>query len=183
MLGYNYNKDTKEFTGTSELRINPRNGSTYLVPANCTQIEINGKKAGSVEVFESNSWKYEEDHRKETVYSKETGVSIIIDYLGKIKSDETKVKPPINTRYYKFSKNKWVIDESKKTELIDTITNLIKTHTEQAIKDELWKLPEEEETKFETEYEQFRYSTREDAIASILALADKTMAELIELLK
>ena len=182
MLGYNYDGKTKEFVGTSELHFNPRDKKEYLLPADCTKTPINGAKENFAEVFNDGKWEYKEDHRGDIVYLKSDGSRFTIEKIGKIDSKYTTVVPPVNAQYYKFT-TKWVLDNSKKTELIDIITGLIKQHTEQAIQDELWKLPEEEETKFESEYEQFRFSTREDAISNILALNDKTMEQLINLLK
>ena len=139
-------------------------------------------KKGSAICMENDKWIYVEDHRGEVVYLKSDGSPFTVDKIGKIDNKYTTVIPPSNVQYYKFT-DKWELDEDTEFDLITTITSLIKFHTEQAIKDELWTLPVEGEGKFEGEYEQFRYNSRDEAVAYILSLADKTMAELIDMLK
>ena len=185
---YGWDEETKEYVYKTESPINfiesTKDKIVYWAERAdlCTSIKPLEVKEGFAICIKDDKWEYKEDHRDEIVYLKVDGSPFTIEKIGKINNKYTTVVPPINVQYYKFT-DKWELDADTKLALITTITELIKLHTEKAIKDELWELPVEDEGKFESEYEQFRYSSRDDAIAYITSLADKSMEELINLLK
>ena len=184
---YSWDEETKEYIYQTDSPINfiesTKDKIVYWVERAdlCTSIKPLEVKEGFAICIKDDKWEYKEDHRDEIVYLKVDGSPFTIEKIGKIDNKYTTIVPPVNVQYYKFT-DKWELDADTKLALITTITKLIKLHTEKSITDELWELPVEDEGKFESEYEQFRYSSREDAIANILLLKDKTMEELIALL-
>ena len=172
---HTFNTETGEYIDTAKYK---------FPPFNSTNTGLLQPKESFARIFKNGFCEYIEDNRGMTVYNKSTKASSTVDYLGAIKENyTTKEYEYLEYQVWSEEEDMWVFDESRKGILIEDVTNLVKHHTEQAIKDELWELPVEDEGKFETEYEQFRYSSREDAAAYITTLADKTMEELVELLK
>ena len=185
---YGWDEETKEYVYKTESPINfiesTKDKIVYWVERAdlCTSIKPLEVKEGFAICMENDKWEYKEDHRDEIVYLKVDGSPFTIEKIGKIDSKYTTITPPANVQYYKFT-DKWELNEDTRNTLIEDISSLVKSHTKKAIEDELWTLPEEVETKFESEYEQFRYNSIEEALVYITSLVDKTMEELIDLLK
>lgn len=65
----------------------------YLIPWLCIIADEPELKAGYIPQWLGNVWKYIEDHRGETVYSKQTGERIRISELGVLPDDVTTQAP------------------------------------------------------------------------------------------
>lgn len=106
MLIYNYDKDTKEYTFSSEAEKNPeesyKSGEFIpLVPAFATLVKPLRNKKGFAIVFQNDVWEYAEDHRGEKVINPSTEEVTIVDYLGGIKEGFIDYEIYINSEEYK----------------------------------------------------------------------------------
>ena len=90
---------------------------------------------------------------------------------------------PENSEFYTYDWDKqiWILNESKKDNLISVISDKVKDQTENNISTGLW-LDEGEEVEFTSTYEHLRFINISDAKSFITSLKTKTMEELIELL-
>lgn len=91
---YNYNKETKEFTTSTNATENPLEKGKYLIPANATDKEPLEPKDGFAVCFneKNKEWEYIEDNRGIAYNIRE---KVIIDYLGKLKDGITKEPVPM----------------------------------------------------------------------------------------
>lgn len=107
---YNYNKETKEFTTSTNATANPLEKGEYIIPANATTKEPLTQKEGFAVCFDEakKEWEYQEDNRGKTIYSTTTKEASIVDYLGAIKEGFTLLVP---TEFDKWENNSWVVDE------------------------------------------------------------------------
>ncbi|ELV1587262.1 TPA: tail fiber assembly protein [Escherichia coli] len=103
---YNYDGDTREFLSSS---------SEYLavgvgLPANsCVDAPGEAKEGSAIcRTADFTTWEYVADHRGETVYSTETGESLIVSLLGDYPEGTTTLAPA--TPYDKWDGSEWVTD-------------------------------------------------------------------------
>ncbi|EDU9929508.1 TPA: tail fiber assembly protein [Salmonella enterica subsp. enterica serovar Saintpaul str. CFSAN004155] len=103
---YNYDGDTREFLSSS---------SEYLavgvgLPANsCTDAPGEAKEGSAIcRTADFTTWEYVADHRGETVYSTETGESLIVSLPGDYPEGTTTLAPA--TPYDKWDGSEWVTD-------------------------------------------------------------------------
>lgn len=106
---HNYNKDTKEFTTSTNATENPLEKGKYLIPANATIKEQIALKDSFAICFneELDKWEYIEDNRDKTVYSTADKTESKISYLGALKDGFTFLKPNV---YDKWNGTKWIKD-------------------------------------------------------------------------
>lgn len=104
---YNFRVDTNEYIGASDSYIPPHTG----LPANCTTVKPGNTPDGFVSVFDvaSQSWVKTEDHRGQTVYSIDSGASILISVLGPLPENVTSCGP--NGMFESWNGTEWVKDE------------------------------------------------------------------------
>jgi len=79
---YNYDKDTKEFTGEGDARLSPLEDNVHLIPAFATTTVVNAEKADFIRVFKSDAWSYEAIPAADPVW-KELGYASEADYDAK----------------------------------------------------------------------------------------------------
>lgn len=108
MKVYKYDTQTKEFL--QELEINEAYGTNLPFTAIIKPLT---KKDGFAVCFKGTKWEYVEDNRDITIYSKETKQESKISYLGKIKEDETTLKPEQFDKW-DYETNSWVEDTEAK---------------------------------------------------------------------
>ncbi len=108
---YNYNKETKEFTTSTNATESPREKGNYLIPANATIKEPLPLKDGFAICFneEKQSWEYIEDNRNKTVYQISTKQELKVDYLGAIKAEHTLLVPKEFDKWDDATKS-WIKD-------------------------------------------------------------------------
>ncbi|MFR0227898.1 tail fiber assembly protein [Escherichia coli] len=99
-----YDAVTSEYTGWSDEYINVG----VSMPGHSTDKDPGDEVSGEVAVFSDGTWKQEEDHRDETVYSTESGEASIVDYIGPVRDGYTSTAP--STPYDKWNGKKWVTD-------------------------------------------------------------------------
>lgn len=107
---YNYDGDTREFLSSS---------SEYLavgvgLPANsCVDAPGEAKEGSAIcRTADFTTWEYVADHRGETVYSTETGESLIVSLLGDYPEGTTTLAP--STPYDTWNGSEWVTDTEAK---------------------------------------------------------------------
>ena len=82
------------FVGMTVADLDPLNtNGNYLIPRLCITADEPEFKAGYIPQWLGNIWKYIEDHRGETVYSKKTGERVNIVELGALPDDVTTQAP------------------------------------------------------------------------------------------
>lgn len=86
---YYYDKETKEYIGTSNEYIN----LGVSIPGSSTISSPGNPETGFAYVYSNNRWYKKEDHRGETVYEIATGKEIIIDKIGPYPDGTTTTKP------------------------------------------------------------------------------------------
>lgn len=81
MLAYKFDKNTKEYLGTQEAQINPLEGG-YLLPANCTFLEVPEYSEGEIPVFENDIWVIKIDNRGSWQVKLDDVTFSNVDYIG-----------------------------------------------------------------------------------------------------
>lgn len=82
------------FVGMTVADLDPLNtNGNYLIPRLCIIADEPELKVGYIPQWLGNAWKYIEDHRGETVYSKKTGERVNIAGLGVLPDDVTTQAP------------------------------------------------------------------------------------------
>lgn len=111
MQVHNYDGVTGIFTHTSTADESPLEKDVYLIPANATDKKPLELKLGSVVVFntEKEEWEYVEDNRGSIVYDINTKESMVVNYLGVIKSYHTLLEPKETDVW---DGQKWVADQT-----------------------------------------------------------------------
>ncbi|AXZ48025.1 tail fiber assembly protein [Citrobacter freundii] len=99
-----YDALTREYTGWSDEYINVG----VSMPGHSTDKDPGDEVSGEVAVFTDGAWRQEEDHRGETVYSTDSGLPSIVDYIGPVQDGYTSAAP--STPYDKWNGKKWVTD-------------------------------------------------------------------------
>ncbi|PIT58332.1 tail fiber assembly protein [Snodgrassella alvi] len=111
------------FVGMTTADLDPlENNGHYLIPGLCIEATKPEFKAGYIAQWTGESWQYIEDHRGETVYSKETGQEIKISEPGKLPETVTTIPRPDSFHHWVEKENKWVMlpeDEKRKQQQID----------------------------------------------------------------
>lgn len=96
------------FVGMTTADLDPLEGNgNYLIPRLCIIADAPELKAGYIPQWLGNAWKYIEDHRGETVYSKKTGERINISELGELPDDVT-TQTPIPYSEWSDKADAWV---------------------------------------------------------------------------
>lgn len=80
------------------------------IPGNATLIDPGEDVAGRAWVFDGTAWASHEDHREKTVYSTDTGMAEVVDYIGAIRAGFTTLSPA--TPFDKWSGDSWVFDQA-----------------------------------------------------------------------
>lgn len=108
---YNYNYETKEFTGSTEEYVQVGVG----VPAQSTTTAPVEAKDGFSQVFntDSKSWNLVEDHRNQNIYDITTGSQTIVTQLGPIDSTKYTTIAP-TSKFDEWDGKKWVVNQDKK---------------------------------------------------------------------
>ncbi len=103
---FNYDGETREYLSTSVEYLAVGVG----IPANsCTDAPGESKEDFSIcRSADFTAWEYVADHRGETVYSTETGESVIVSLPGDYPEGTTTLAPV--TPYDKWNGSKWVTD-------------------------------------------------------------------------
>ena len=83
MLAYKFDKVTKEYKGELEAQINPLEGG-YLLPANCTFIEVPIYNVGQIPVFGNDEWVIKTDNRGKWQVKLDDITFSKVDYIGDV---------------------------------------------------------------------------------------------------
>ena len=108
MIVYKYDIQTKEFL--QEQEISEQYGINLPFT---TTVKPLAKKEGFAVCFNGTKWEYVEDNRNKTVYVKDSGQELKVDYLGKIKDEHTLLIPK-QFDEWDYKTNSWVCDEVAK---------------------------------------------------------------------
>jgi len=103
---FNYDGETREYLSSYVEYLPVGVG----IPANsCTDAPGESKKGSAIcRTADFTAWEYVADHRGETVYSTETGESVIVSLLGDYPEGTTTLAPA--TPYDKWNGSEWVTD-------------------------------------------------------------------------
>ena len=136
----------------NKIFISTKKTSNHYIPLEATKVELNKHEDGFCQQFNGEKWVY-------------------------------KTNPhPNHLEYCKWDEEVgYIIDETKKEELISVISTRVKSQTENNISKAIW-VDEGEEQEFTSTYEHMRFTDTEDAKNFIATLKNKTMEELIRLL-
>lgn len=97
------------FVGMTTADLDPlENNGHYLIPRLCIQAEEPVSKKGFIAKWTGDNWQYIEDHRGETVYSKETGEVVAIDEPGVLPATVTTMPCPDIYHQWSEKANNWV---------------------------------------------------------------------------
>ncbi len=118
MIVYHYDRVTKEFSGPSEARLDPKETKmqgkeVYLIPTYTTIIEPLTLDIDEVAVFESDNWVAKEDHRGKTVFDITTTEPMVINQIGPMPDGFTLEIP--TGPFALWNGTAWVIDTNKET--------------------------------------------------------------------
>ena len=108
MKGYNYD-DKSIYTGSVDLRLDPLEPDRYLVPRNCTTIEVPEYGENQIPVFIDGKWEVQEDYRGKTIYNTETKESETVKEVGPIPDGWT-LEEPCDLCKWDTDSNSWVLD-------------------------------------------------------------------------
>lgn len=97
------------FIGMTTADLNPLdNNGSYLIPRLCVIAEKPKEKKNFIPQWSGNVWKYIEDHRGETVYSKKTGEVVVINELGVLPATVTTIPCPDIYHQWSDKTNSWI---------------------------------------------------------------------------
>lgn len=97
------------FIGMTTADLNPLdNNGSYLIPRLCVIAEKPKEKKNFIPQWSGNVWKYIEDHRGETVYSKKTGEVVVINELGVLPATVTTIPCPDIYHQWSDKTNNWI---------------------------------------------------------------------------
>lgn len=97
------------FIGMTTADLNPLdNNGSYLIPRLCVIAEKPKEKKNFIPQWSGNVWKYIEDHRGETVYSKKTGEMVVINELGVLPATVTTIPCPDIYHQWSDKTNNWI---------------------------------------------------------------------------
>ena len=120
MLAYRYDEETKEFIGIQNAQVDPMCGG-YLLPADCTFIEVPDKIDGYTQVFDidNNVWEQVKDHRGHYEVREEDFSFDIVNYIGEAKEGYIFVNDEVYENYLK-DKDRYKIVDHQVIDIIDT---------------------------------------------------------------
>ena len=111
------------FVGMTTADLDPlESNGRYLIPRLCIEAIEPEFKAGYIAQWTGESWQHIEDHRSETVYSKETGQEIKISEPGELPKTVTTIPRPDSFYQWSEKENNWVMSpeaEAQKQQQID----------------------------------------------------------------
>ena len=84
------------------------NNGHYLIPRLCIQTEQPEFKPGYIAQWTGKKWKYIEDHRGKTVYSKKNGEVVVINELGVLPATVTTIPCPDKYHQWSDKTNNWI---------------------------------------------------------------------------
>jgi len=84
MLAFRFDEKTKEYLGTQEAQINPLEGG-YLLPANCTFLNVPSYGKETIPVFENDYWTVKTDKRGQLQVKLDDITFSKVDYIGNAK--------------------------------------------------------------------------------------------------
>lgn len=98
MLIFNYDKNTKEYTGYREALKDPLESKKakrdiFLIPAHSTTLEVPSLGKNEIALFNGKTWEVKKDFRGQVFYNKLTREKVTISVLGDIPSNLVKVLP------------------------------------------------------------------------------------------
>jgi len=89
---YHYSRDTREFFGVTDGRLDPRDGH-LMVPANATETPTDAPPENKNYVFDGTAWNEVDDYRGQVFYTT-TGDKVTIEDLGVTPDDAWLTEPP-----------------------------------------------------------------------------------------
>ena len=112
------------FVSMTVADLDPLNtNGNYLIPRLCIIADEPELKAGYIPQWLGNAWKYIEDHRGETVYSKQTGEHIRISELGALPDDVT-TQAPLPYSEWSEKAGTWIeVSDADELRLLDKRKN------------------------------------------------------------
>lgn len=118
MLAYKYDNETKEYKGTQEAQANPLEGG-YLLPADCTFLEVPEYTEGTIPVFENGSWVIKNDYRGQYQVKLEDLTFEKIDFIGDVENGYQVVTEEVYNNYVE-DPDRYKVVEGVLTDIIDT---------------------------------------------------------------
>lgn len=103
---YDFAALTGEYIGQSDAMIAPNTG----LPARCTDIKPPKTESGTVAIFKNDAWVIVEDFRGQTVYSTDNGLPVVVNELGALPANSTRLAPA--SRFDRWDGEAWVKDEA-----------------------------------------------------------------------
>lgn len=97
---YNYDKDTKEYLGSSEAQKNPKQTGGYLMPPNSTTIMPPEYSDYEIPVFNGDYWEITPDYRNADIINTETHEIVEINEIGALENEYMLYSEYMNTEEY-----------------------------------------------------------------------------------
>ena len=110
MIGYIYDKDTKEYLGETRVQYNPRNPRELVVPDYCTIKEPQQQAPGYTNCFIQDEWVQVLDHRNGWQVNLDTLEFTKVDYLGEAQEGYQFITDEIYSDYQNDNEKYKVID-------------------------------------------------------------------------
>ena len=156
MKYYSYNRNG-EYVGTGIARPSPLEPNIFLLPALATFVEPPATQNNEVAIFANGRWSTIPDYRGQTAYSSNGQKKVVTD-IGELSENWTLTAPP--SQWHKLNaENEWVLDTTKKQELITAIRANIDADTDAKILNDFkiegvgFKLSLENQMNYKAEYE------------------------------
>lgn len=112
------------FVGMTVADLDPLNtNGNYLIPRLCIIADEPEFNAGHIARWTGETWQYIEDHRGETVYSKEAGQEIKISEPGELSETVTTIPCPDSFHHWSEKENKWVMSPEAEAQKQQQINN------------------------------------------------------------
>jgi hypothetical protein len=138
---YYFKNDTKEYLSKEIIQ------DFQPYASNAVEIPVPSFEENEIAVWNGEFWEIKEDHRGKTVYLKEDGNSIKVDWIGKINNKYTIEKPEdTSAQYWNNDTSSW---EFRKEWLIKNINNKVKNLLEESDWTQLLDSPITEEERIE----------------------------------
>jgi hypothetical protein len=127
MLAYRYDSETKEYKGIQQAQADPLAGG-YLLPANCTFVEVPEYTTGTIPVFKNDSWTVQNDYRGQYQVKLADLTFKKVDYIGNPPTGYQIVSEEVYDNY---------LEDPDRYKVIDGVfTDIINTPEYEAIKAE-----------------------------------------------
>lgn len=112
------------FIGMTVADLDPlESNGHYLIPRLCIEAKEPEFNAGHIARWTGETWQYIEDHRGETVYSKEAGQEIKISEPGELSETVTTIPCPDSFHHWSEKENKWVMSPEAEAQKRQQINN------------------------------------------------------------